>query len=143
MTPRPKHRNHDSPPWLRGLPEGSPRRTLFFSIAAHGAILLALLKAPAPTFVKPSSVVAGRNGTAMTQVYWITERDDPSKDSGEGIPASSEPSRTPQRSKLEWLESHSVRTSSFAGSAAPVRSTHRRQPTAESDRPPSPFTSLV
>ena len=106
MTPWLKHREHDSPasspPWLRGLPEGSPRRTLFFSIAAHGAILLALLKASAPTFVKPSSIVAGRNGTAITQIYWVTERDDPSKDSGEGATASNEPSRTPLRSKLEW-----------------------------------------
>ena len=101
-----KHREHDSPaislPWLRGLPDDAPRQTLFFSIAAHAAILLALLKAPGPTFVKPSSIVAGHNGTAMTQIYWITERDDPSKDSGEGALASNEPSRTQQTSKLEW-----------------------------------------
>ena len=106
MTPWRKHREHESPAirpfWLQGLPDGRPRRTLFLSIAAHGAILLVLLKTPAPTFVKPSSIVAGHNGTAMTQIYWITERDDPSKDSGEGDLVSHEPSRTQQRSKLEW-----------------------------------------
>jgi TonB family protein len=106
MTLLRKNRDHDHPAsslyWLWGLPDGSPRRTLFFSIAAHAAILLALLRTPSPTFVKPSSVVAGRNGTAVTQIYWVTERDDPDKDSGEGNLSSQDASRTNQRSKLQW-----------------------------------------
>jgi TonB family protein len=106
MTLLPNDRDHNGLAsglvWLWGIPDGAPRRTLFFSVAAHSMILLALLRSPIPTFVKPASIVAGRNGTAMTQIYWVTERDDPSKDSGEGDASSHEASRTDHRSKLEW-----------------------------------------
>jgi TonB family protein len=71
------------------------------SIAAHCLILYVLLRSPNPIFVKSSSIVAGKNGTAATQIYWVTERDDHSKDSGEGEASSHDASKTKQRAKLE------------------------------------------
>src|SRR4030095_13472114 len=87
--------------WLSGLPTARTRRTLLLSVAAHGLVALALLRSPTPTFVKPSSVVAGRNGSAATQIYWLSERDDQGKDSGEGKPSSKDTAKS-QKAKLEW-----------------------------------------
>jgi TonB family protein len=87
--------------WLRGLPDAAIRRPLPCSMAAHCLILYVLLRSPNPTFVKASSIVAGKDGTAVTQIYWVTERDDHSKDSGDGEASSQEASKTKQRAKLE------------------------------------------
>ena len=72
------------------------------SVAVHGLLLIVLLRSPNPNFVKPSSIVAGRNGTAATQIYWLSERDDHSADSGEGKASSTEQSKPNQQPKLAW-----------------------------------------
>ena len=54
-----------------------------------------------PHVCKALFVVAGRNGTAVTQIYWVTERDDHGKDSGEGKALSRDESRTKERVRLE------------------------------------------
>ena len=87
---------------LAGMPNQKPNLSVLLSLAAHGCLLFLLLRAPKPTFIKPSSVVAGRNGTATTQIYWLVEPADKTADSGEGINASDAKAKLKQKAQLEW-----------------------------------------
>ena len=132
--------------WLWGVPDAKPRPPLLFSIAAHGAILFSLLRSPNPTFVKPSSVVAGRNGTAVAQIYWVTERDDHGKDSGEGKALSRDESRTKERAKLELQREIAKRRSKRAVEIAKAEVDSSTQDLGgQHEAPPvgSPFGSLT
>jgi TonB family protein len=84
------------------MPDSKHRRSLLLSLAAHACLLILLLRTPDPTFIKPSSVVSGRNGTSTTQIYWLAEPTDKTSDSGEGAVASDAKAKLKQKAQLEW-----------------------------------------
>jgi len=65
------------------------RRSLYGSLAFHGALLAWLLHSPVATFVSPSSIQRGENGRALTEIYWKQQ-------------SSAEEQRTLEKTRLIW-----------------------------------------
>src|ERR1700688_142736 len=52
------------------------RNVLTASLALHGLFLLWLLHAPEPQLLNPISIALGRNGNAVTKLYWSSPTPD-------------------------------------------------------------------
>ena len=57
------------------------RNVLTASLALHGLFLLWLLHAPEPQLLNPISIALGRNGNAVTKLYWSSPTPDNSETS--------------------------------------------------------------
>jgi TonB family protein len=57
------------------------KKILWGSVAAHGLLLAWLLHAPEPQLLTPVSIALGRNGNAVTRIYFPSKNPDDSKDS--------------------------------------------------------------
>jgi TonB family protein len=54
------------------------RKILAASVVAHGLLLVWMLHTPEPQLLMPESIRLGRNGKALTQLYWNTQTPDDS-----------------------------------------------------------------
>ena len=57
------------------------RRLLVGSVAAHGLVLVWLLRSPVPLKLQLNAVAIGRNGTSVTRLFWDSKSVDSSKHS--------------------------------------------------------------
>ena len=87
---------------LDGMPDPNRRYWVLGSVVVHGAIFLVLLWPTKPEFVKPSSILAGNNGTSTTHLYWLAPKEESSTDSGQGNGSKDARAKLREKSDLEW-----------------------------------------
>jgi periplasmic protein TonB len=71
-----------------------------YSVAAHGLLLLWLLRPPVPRLVAPSFVVNGDHGTYIAHVYWPSQRTQTTTHASPGTSAAD--SRQQLNTRLTW-----------------------------------------
>lgn len=81
----------DRPIFSRVSAAHPQRRSLWSSLALHGALLAWLLHSPAAILVSPNAIQQGKNGRAVTEIYWTEQ-------------SSSEGQRTLEKTNLVWKE---------------------------------------
>ena len=64
-----------------------PRLAMYFSVAAHGLLLLWILHPASPKLVAPSFVVNGDHGTTVAHLYWPSQRVQITTDASPGTSA--------------------------------------------------------
>src|SRR5581483_2865724 len=96
--------------------------TIYSSVLLHVLLLAWLIHSPAATFISPSSIMRGENGSSVTRIYWPAQlakaggSESPGKDRGQ------HPTERSAGDRLTWSQAQQRRPAKPAVAASDVAS---------------------